>query len=53
MVGVFAVPDLAEVLLDVYSAYIGEELHSMEEQIRKSIAVMKNRYKAEKYILIT
>jgi len=35
----------------VRSAYIGEEFHSMEEQIRKSTAVLKNRYKAEKYIL--
>ena len=39
---------------DVYgvrSAYIGETLLSMEEQIRKSSAVMRRRYKAEKYIL--
>jgi len=39
---------------DVYgvrSAYIGEDFHSLDEQIRRSIAVMKNRYKAEKYIL--
>ncbi len=39
---------------DVYgvrSAYIGETLLSLEEQIRKSSAVMRRRYRAEKYIL--
>ena len=39
---------------DVYgvrAAYIGESSQSMEEQIRKSAAVMRRRYKAEKFIL--
>ncbi len=39
---------------DVYgvrAAYIGESFQTMEEQIRKSAAVMRRRYKAEKYIL--
>lgn len=39
---------------DVYgvrAAYIGESFQTMEEQIRRSAAVMRRRYKAEKFIL--
>ena len=39
---------------DVYgvrAAYIGETFQTMEEQIRRSAAVMRRRYKAETYIL--
>ena len=39
---------------DVYgvrAAYIGESRQSMEEQIRRSAAVMRRRYKAETFIL--
>jgi len=39
---------------DVYgvrAAYIGEENQTVEEQIRRSVAVLKKRYKAQSYIL--
>jgi radical SAM protein (TIGR01212 family) len=35
----------------VRSAYLGEETQALEEQVRKSIAVLKKRYKAETSIL--
>jgi len=35
----------------VRSAYIGEDLHSLKEQIHKSIAPLEKRYHARKYIL--
>ena len=35
----------------VRSAYLGEDENPVEEQIRNSVAVMKNRYGANRYIL--